>query len=83
MAVSDGDLVYFPNLPYGSKPENMSAGKMKQINNFRPFKPHVRVEPAEFDYQLAATLMRQLRPLTATAFAKGADTPEPSNDLGE
>ena len=48
--------VYFPDQPY-------SRAHMASINQFYPHLPHTRVPLADWDYYVASSAMRALRPL--------------------
>lgn len=62
-AVWDGADVYFPDLPDTLKPS-----VQRHLNTFYPEASHTRLNPEEFTYQVASTLMRYLRPLTRVDF---------------
>jgi hypothetical protein len=79
LAVFDGATVFFPDYFYAkvestASAREMTRAKMQQINEFLRNEPHVRVPPAEFQFQLGQTLVRYARPLTISAFRSG-ETP--------
>lgn len=59
--------------------EERTRGEMAAINSFHADRPHVRVMEADFDYYVASSAMRGLRPL----LGKPPESTPPSEELGQ
>lgn len=65
----DEDTAYFPDIPF-------SRAAVKQINEFQRLAMHIRVNEADFDYYVATSGMRALRPLLAKPAEQDNNQPE-------
>lgn len=60
--------VYFPDI-------KLSAAQVRQINAFVPEAPRTRIDPAQFDFSLAASLIQQLRSFLRRPTQEESDVP--------
>lgn len=64
--------VYFPDQPF-------SRAQMAAINEFYAHLPHTRVPLADWDYYVASSAMRALRPLLGKQPEEPASTTQPED----